>query len=89
MIHVHDVGLPAEYPKVCCTNPQYRVFWTEAYLLQAFLAFNGEFEVRLAMAYLMSQHPAAFQVAFPAYDPATSTTSGSFWIRRKPSARAA
>lgn len=84
VVHFHDIGLPYEYPKVYATNPAFRVFWTEAYLLQAFLACNSEFEVLLGMAYLMQDRTDAFQRAFPLYDPARhKLTSGSLWIARR------
>jgi len=85
IIHVHDVGLPYEYPKVYCTNPAFRVFWTEAYLLQAFLSCNDRFEVLLAMGYLMEEHAPSFRAAFPHHDPVRCALgSSSFWFRRKP-----
>lgn len=84
IIHFHDIGLPYEYPKVYSTNPKFRVFWTEAYLLQAFLCFNSQFEILLAMSYLMTEHLDKFRAAFPLYDPLRHrASSGSFWIRRK------
>lgn len=85
VVHVHDICLPFEYPEVYCTNPSFRVFWTEAYLLQAFLAHNARFEVLLGMAWLMNDHLDAFREAFPRWDPALSPAmSGSFWMRRTP-----
>jgi hypothetical protein len=85
VVHIHDISLPGEYPEVYCTNPGFRVFWTEGYLLQAFLAFNSRFEVLLGMAYLMMDHMDAFRAAFPRWDPEKSPAlSGSFWMRRKP-----
>ncbi len=84
IIHFHDIGLPYEYPKVYATNPHFRMFWTEAYLLQAFLCFNIQFEVLLAMAYLTAERKEELLAAFSLYDPAKyPLTSGSFWIRRK------
>jgi len=84
IVHFHDIGLPYEYPKVYSTNPKFRVFWTEAYLLQAFLCFNSQFEILLAMSYLMTEHLDKFRAAFPLYDPVQHrASSGSFWIRRK------
>ncbi len=84
IIHFHDIALPYEYPKVYATNPKFRVFWTEAYLLQAFLCHNSEFEVLLAMNYLMRDHPKVFHAAFPSYERRPKgMVSGSFWIRRK------
>ena len=83
IIHFHDIGLPYEYPKVYSTNPKFRVFWTEAYLLQAFLCYNNQFEILLAMNYLMTEHAEAFRSAFPLYDPLKHRAgSGSFWIQR-------
>ena len=43
IIHCHDIFLPAEYPKEWVLNDHR--FWTEQYLLQAFLAFNRSYEV--------------------------------------------
>ena len=83
VVHFHDIHLPYEYPKVYATNATFRMFWTEAYLLQAFLACNSEFDVVLAMTYLMQDRPDAFQRAFPLFDPAKhKAVSGSFWITR-------
>jgi hypothetical protein len=85
VVHIHDISLPGEYPEVYFTNPSFRVFWTEGYLLQAFLAFNSRFEVLLGMSWIMGDHLDAFRAAFPKWDPAKSPAlSGSFWMRRKP-----
>ena len=40
-------------------------FWTEQYLLQAFLTFNSEFEVLMANSYLNHYHRPDFKAAFP------------------------
>jgi hypothetical protein len=83
IVHIHDIGLPYEYPKVYFTNPSFRMFWTEAYLLQAFLSFNSQFEILLAMAYLMTDKKDEFSKAFKHYDPSQQKAiSGSFWLRR-------
>lgn len=83
IIHIHDIGLPYEYPKVYFTNPSFRVFWTEAYLLQAFLSLNPHYEIMLAMSYLTENHFEELIQAFPYSDPEVhKATSGSFWIRR-------
>jgi Methyltransferase domain len=85
IIHFHDIPLPYEYQKVYFTNPTFRVFWTEAYLLQSFLTFNDRFEILLGMAFLMQEHQQAFCGAFPHFDPQRNwANSESFWIRRKP-----
>jgi hypothetical protein len=84
IVHFHDIPFPYEYAKVYFTNPRFRVFWTESYLLQAFLSFNDRFEILLAMAYLMEKHQREFCEVFPHFDPQRNwANSGSFWIRRK------
>jgi hypothetical protein len=84
VIHFHDIPLPYEYQKVYFTNPAFRMFWTEAYLLQAFLIYNSEFEILLAMEYLMREHMNVFCAAFPYFDLEKNwANSGSFWVRRK------
>jgi predicted O-methyltransferase YrrM len=83
IIHMHDISLPYEYSKVYATNEVFRQFWTEQYLLQSFLCLNKEFEILLAMNYLMQEHLPQLKKAFPYYDPKMHhLTSGSFWIRR-------
>jgi len=84
IVHFHDINLPYEYPKIYATNPQFRMFWTESYLLQAFLSCNNQYEILLAMNYLMKEHSIILQQLFPFYErEKPSRISGSFWIRRK------
>jgi hypothetical protein len=84
VVHIHDINIPYEYPKAYATSEVFRQFWTEQYLLQSFLSLNNEFEILLAMGYLMHDYPQKFQKAFPYYDPKIHhLTSGSFWMRRK------
>jgi hypothetical protein len=86
MVHIHDIPMPYEYPEKYFTNPSFRMFWTESYLLQAFLCFNNQFEIMLAMDYIMTKKLDEFRKAFPHYDPEVhKAVSGSFWIRRIPS----
>jgi len=60
------------------------MFWTEAYLLQAFLSGNEHWEILLAMAYLMRERMDVFQSAFPHFELEKNwANSGSFWIRKK------
>lgn len=86
VVHVHDISLPYEYPKVYFTNPSFRVFWTESYLLQAFLTYNDRFDVLLSNQYLMTDEREAFGKTFEHYDPENKhpACSGGFWMRRKP-----
>ena len=84
VIHFHDIPMPYDYSSVYFTNPGFRVFWTESYLLQAFLSCNNQFEILFSMNSLMRERKDDFIAAFPHYDPGKHlTNSGSFWIRRK------
>jgi hypothetical protein len=49
IVHIHDIFLPNEFPKELVRERHF--FWTEQYLLQAFLMFNSEFEVLFANSY--------------------------------------
>src|SRR5678815_1261886 len=50
IVHVHDIFFPFDYRRDWVMD-EFR-FWTEQYLLQAFLTFNSEFEVLMANSYL-------------------------------------
>jgi len=84
VVHFHDIPMPDEYSEVYFKKPQFRVFWTESYLLQAFLCFNSQYEILLSMTYLMTERKKEYCSAFRHYDPEKhQAISGSFWIRRK------
>ena len=55
IIHFHDIPMPFEYNKIYFTNPNFRVFWTESYLLQAYLINNNNVEILAALKYLMTE----------------------------------
>jgi hypothetical protein len=80
IVHLHDIFLPFEYQRDWVMD-EFR-FWTEQYLLQAFLAFNSEFEVLLANYYLSRYHEEHLRAAFPDLP---RWIGGSFWMRRKAS----
>lgn len=79
VIHVHDIFLPAEYPRQWVMNQQ--TFWNEQYLLQAFLAFNDSFEVHWAGSYMHLKHPEKLEATFSSYDRRTRWP-GSFWMSK-------
>src|SRR5439155_21723522 len=79
IVHVHDILFPFDYRRSWVME-EFR-FWSEQYLLQAFLAFNSEFEVIFCNSYLAYYHLEEFKATFP-----TSPWwdgGGSFWMRRK------
>lgn len=90
IIHIHDIFLPFVYPRQWVVSD--RRFYTEQYLLQAFLAFNPEFEILAALKFLATYHFEEFAAVCPVFaqqldrrfDSENLTVSpSSFWIRRK------
>lgn len=79
IVHIHDIFMPAEYPRDWVLKM--RRYWTEQYLLQAFLAFNQAFEIMLAGSYLHLYRPDVLRSAFVSYDQA-DTSPSSFWMRK-------
>jgi hypothetical protein len=79
IVHVHDIFLPFDYRRDWVLE-EFR-FWTEQYLLQAFLTFNSEFEVLMANSYLSHYHMEDLKTAFPN---SPWWGGGSFWMRRRP-----
>ena len=79
IVHIHDIFLPAEYPRdFACRE---RWFWTEQYLLQAFLTFNGRFEVMWAGSFMHLKNSPLLEEAFASYH-REKCWPGSFWMRR-------
>lgn len=79
IVHIHDIFLPAEYKKDWVLK-DYR-FWTEQYLLQAFLAFNDSFEILWAGSYMHIKHPDKLEAAFSSYK-RNERWPGSFWMKK-------
>jgi predicted O-methyltransferase YrrM len=79
IVHSHDVFFPGEYPKNWVKENHW--FWTEQYLLQAFLAFNREFEVLWASQYMNRRYPKQLTQVFPSYS--STACPGSLWLKRK------
>jgi hypothetical protein len=77
LVHFHDVFLPDEVPKDWVVDRH--LFWTEQYLLQAYLADNPCVEVWFASHYISTRHPDAVRRAFPN---ALGPGGGSFWFRK-------
>lgn len=81
IVHSHDIFLPAEYPKDWVLKEH--IFWTEQYLLQAFLSFNDSFEVLWAGNYMHSEHLGELKTSISSYRLEKGWAGpGSFWMRR-------
>lgn len=78
VVHLHDIFLPWEMPKAWIM--EHHLFWTEQYLLQAFLTHNSEFEVLFANNYMGIKHQDEMRAVFPH---SQWWGGASFWIRRK------
>lgn len=96
LVHIHDIYLPWDYPKKSVVD-LYK-FWSEQYLLQAFLTFNSAFEVVWSAAAMARIHTTELEAYCPRWKgsfkriPAGQQVSTanvgdnilpcSFWIRR-------
>jgi hypothetical protein len=77
-VHLHDIYLPWEYPREFFEERGF--FWAEQYLLQAFLAFNSEFEVLFGTHALQRRFPDEIERLVPRAH--VGTLPSAFWLRR-------
>ncbi len=66
LIHAHDIFLPSDYPRDAVLSKL--CFWSEQYLLQAFLAFNPRFEVIWGSSAMQQFHPGVLRAVFPQWE---------------------
>ena len=78
LVHFHDIFLPWEYPQQWFT--EWEMFLAEQYLLQAFLAYNRQFEILIPAQLLSREYPDRLRSVIPSFGPASSP--GSMWLRR-------
>lgn len=81
IVHVHDISFPYPTPDPERWIFRKHQFWTEAALLQAFLAYNSAFEILLCSSYLHHKAPELLKQAVKTYDPGTHAPS-SIWLRK-------
>ena len=81
IIHVHDIFFPYNYPPHHFFTQNIKQIWQEQYLLQAFLAFNNEFEITFCSSFLHARRKDALKTLFPWYH--ENRIPSSIWIRRK------
>jgi hypothetical protein len=63
LVHLHDIFLPSDYPRTAVIDNLW--FWSEQYLLQAFLSFNPEFEVLWSASAMQLSHARTLEQCFP------------------------
>ena len=80
VVHVHDVFLPMHYPRKFVIER--RMFWTEQYLLHAFLLFNDAWRVLWSAGAVHHKSPDSLVSIVPTYDKQAEPDAGSFWMVR-------
>jgi glycosyltransferase involved in cell wall biosynthesis len=78
VVHFHDVFLPKDYSRGHLENAHY---WTEQYLLQAFLMYNGEWEVLASAQALARRAPERMGHLIPSFG--VGVSPGAIWLRRR------
>jgi hypothetical protein len=81
IVHVHDIFTPRDYTQKFLQED--RRFWTEQYVLEAFLTLNPSYEVLLALYDLHLRREPKLYHAFPVLESLPDRNPGSFWIRRR------
>jgi hypothetical protein len=82
VVHFHDVFLPWHYPRAWYEREEW--YWAEQYLLQAFLAFNDQFEVLLGAQLVARERRERLEELLPLATHATSIGQfQSLWLRRR------
>lgn len=86
-IHIHDIPFPFNSPYPASTwvlGDRWPVFWQEAMLVQAFLAFNSKFRTRLSVPMLRHQDESLLTRLLPDYLPVAKDENppSALWIER-------
>lgn len=87
-VHVHDIPFPYNFPypsQFWIFDQPEPMFWNEAMVLQAFLAFNSEFEIALSAPLLRHSDEEFLKTNVPIYQTVAENPNAfsSIWIRRK------
>ena len=77
LVHFHDIFFPRDYSRGHLDGGH---FWTEHYLLQAFLSGNSDWEVLVGGNAVALHAPERLARHIPSFRP--GVVPGAFWIRR-------
>jgi hypothetical protein len=77
-VHIHDIFIPSDYHQSWIINDNN--FWTEQYLVMAFLMYNQEFKIRIAAQYLCQKYRDKLNSLFPRFQP--NFSPGSLWLQK-------
>jgi hypothetical protein len=78
IVHIHDIFMPYEYP-ADWVKKEHR-FWTEQYLVLAFLIFNNSFDVLISNSFLTGKEQKLVKSTFKSKD--RPWGGASLWIRK-------
>ncbi|GAA4392239.1 class I SAM-dependent methyltransferase [Hymenobacter koreensis] len=78
IVHIHDIYLPYDYPQFMCDR-----FYSEQYMLAAFVLANPKKYETLLPNYFISEDPQLRQVLAPLWQqlPGVEQHGGSYWLR--------
>lgn len=80
LVQIHDIFTPRDYTHHFLHED--RRYWTEQYVLEAFLSLNPHFEIMLALNDMHKRRETKLYEAFPVLAMMPEHNPGSFWIRR-------
>lgn len=88
LVHIHDVPFPYNVPFPADTwlfGERWPVYWNEAMVVQAFLAFNSAFETLLSVPLIRHADEGHLIKRFPDYVPVAQDPNppSSLWLRRR------
>jgi predicted O-methyltransferase YrrM len=66
LVHAHDIFLPYDYPRQLVMENL--SFWSEQYLLQAFISFNRSFEVLWSSSAMHACRSEVLETGFPQWE---------------------
>lgn len=86
-VHIHDVPFPYNIPFPAShwtLGDRWPIFWQEAMLVQAFLAFNDAFTIRMSVPLLRQTDEALIVERIPDYQPVAADRNppSALWIER-------
>jgi predicted O-methyltransferase YrrM len=87
LVHIHDVPFPYNFPfpaETWILSQTWPVYWNEAMMLQAFLAFNREFEITMSLPLLRFEDEEFLKRTVPNYQTLEQQPypCSSIWLRR-------
>jgi hypothetical protein len=85
--HVHDIPYPFNFPyppDLWIFGQQWPMFWNEAMVLQAFLAFNANFEILLSTPLIRHFDEPFLKQGIPIYESLEQNPNAfsSIWLKR-------